>query len=125
MLRHRGEDARGQGHVENTVILGATLLELIEVVAQALERLVLVVLSRDVGALFEKLLKLILHLLDRSLDVGLDAAMVLLIVHFGARISDDVAVLWQEIVSVLRVESQLRAEALAVMSLTRPKSAGN
>lgn len=69
VLRDDGEDTRGQRHVEKTVVLGTTLLNLLEVLLKALEGLVLVVLTRDVGAEPSKVFELLLDLLCRGLYV--------------------------------------------------------
>lgn len=81
--------------------LRAILLKLLEVLLKHLERLILVVLSRNVGAKFAKLLKLLLRLLCRGLHVGLDALQVVVTLHLGAGISDDLGILGEKLVSVL------------------------
>jgi hypothetical protein len=69
MLRHDGENARRQSHVEDTVSLGATGLEPLKMLVQLEEGLILVVLAGDVGAQLAKLLKLLLDFLGRGLDI--------------------------------------------------------
>lgn len=102
VLRHNGEDTGRQCHVEQPMCLLAPLLQLLQVLVEALERLVLVVLSGDVGAKLAEVLEHLLHILSRSLDVRLDSAEVLLVVHLGSGISDDLDILGQELVAVLR-----------------------
>lgn len=102
VLGDNGEDGRGQGHVEETMRFGATSLELLEMLFKLVERLILVVLAGDVSADLGEFLKLILNLLGGSLDVGLNAAEILLVVHLRTGITDDSAVLGQELVAVLR-----------------------
>jgi hypothetical protein len=103
VLRNSDEDAGRESHVEDAVGLLAALLEALEVVAELNERLVLVVLSRDVRAEATELLKLLLHILCGGLDVGLDPLQVLVVVHLRARISNDANVLREEVVSVLHL----------------------
>ena len=69
VLGDGNEDTGRQGHVEDTVGLLATLLELTKVGLELLEALVLVVLARNVGAHAAEFLQLLLHLLGWGLDV--------------------------------------------------------
>lgn len=101
MLRDCDEDAWWERHVEYPVSLAAALLELFEMLVQLNERLVLVVLARDVCAIATELLQLLLKLLCRCLDVGLDALEVLLVVHLRPCISYNANVLGEEVVAVL------------------------
>lgn len=95
------EDTRGQSHVEETMSLWTTTLELLEVLVKVLEGLVLVVLAGNVCAELAEVLKLLLNLLGGGLHVRLDAPQILLMVHLGAGISDDSDILREELVTVL------------------------
>lgn len=95
------EDTRGQSHVEETMSLRATTLELLEVLVKVLEGLVLIVLAGNVCAELAEVLKLLLDLLGGGLHVRLDAPQILLMVHLGAGISDDSDILGEELVTVL------------------------
>jgi hypothetical protein len=101
VLRNNGEDTRGERHVEQTVVLRAVRLNLLEVLLQALEGLVLVILTRDVGAELGELFELLLSFLGGSLYVGLDASNVFIVVHLGTGISNNLDILGEELVSVL------------------------
>jgi hypothetical protein len=100
------EDTWWERHVEYPVGLAAAVLEFLQMLLQLNERLVLVVLARDVCAVAAKLVQLLLKLLRGCLDVGLDAPEVLLVVHLRPRISDDTNVLGEEVVAMLE-EGQL------------------
>ena len=100
-LRNLGEDAGGQRHVEEAVGLGLALLQLLHVLGQVDEALVVGVLARDVGAQAAEVVELLLDLLGGRLYVGPDAPEVLLVVHFRARITDDLDVIGEELVAVL------------------------
>lgn len=69
VLRNNGEDTGRQGHVEESMGLGATLLNVLEMLLENLERLILVVLAGDIGAEFAELLELLLRLLCGGLHV--------------------------------------------------------
>jgi hypothetical protein len=69
VLRNNSEDTGRERHVEKTVVLGAALLNLLEVLLETLEGLVLVVLARYVGAKPGEVFELLLDLLCRSLYV--------------------------------------------------------
>jgi hypothetical protein len=101
VLGDDGEDAGREGHVEQAVGLGPALLELLEVLVEGVEGLILVVLSRDVCAQVAEVVQLLLDLLGGGLHVGPDATDVLVVVHLGARIADDLNVFGQELVAVL------------------------
>ena len=101
VLRNCDENAGREGHVEDTVVLLATLLKLAQVLLKLDEGLVLVVLAGDIRTEACELLKLLLQLLCGGLDVRLDALEELLVVHLCARISDDANVLGKEVVAVL------------------------
>lgn len=101
VLRDCDEDAGGQSHVEYSVGLLSTLLELLQVLFELNEGLVLVVLARNVCAEATELIQLLLEFFSRGFDVGLDSLEILLMVHLCPRISDDANVLGEEVVSVL------------------------
>lgn len=101
MLGHCDENAGGKSHVEDAIVLLATALKLAQVLLELDERLVFVVLARDVRAVAAELLELLLQLLCGGLDVRLDALEELLVVHLCARIADDANVLGKEVVAVL------------------------
>lgn len=58
LFRHGNENTRRQRHIEDTVLLLAltALLDLLEVLVEVDERLILVVLARDVGAQLAELI---------------------------------------------------------------------
>jgi hypothetical protein len=101
VLRDCGEDTWWQSHIEDPVRLLASLLKLIQVLVQLNKRLILVVLSGDVGASTAKICQLLFHILRGSFDVGLDPLEVLLMVHLCSRISNDLDIFWKELVAVL------------------------
>jgi hypothetical protein len=101
VLGDNGEDARRQSHVEETMGLGSTFLELFQMLVQDNEGIILIVLAGDVGATGAELLELLLRLLGGGLHVRLDTSEVLIVVHLGASISDDLDILREELVSVL------------------------
>lgn len=101
MLGNGGENARRQCHVEDTVVFRSSFLEVIQVFPKPNERFVLVVLARYIRTLLQKFVKLFFHLLNRCLDVRLDPIEVLLPIHLRARISYNVAIFGEELVSVL------------------------
>lgn len=101
MLRDNGEYARRQSHVEKAVRLRLADLQLLNMLVQALERLVLVILPRDVGAQTAEVVQLLLDLFGWRLHVGPDAANVLLVVHLGSCIADDFDIFWKKLVAVL------------------------
>lgn len=103
MLRDDCEDAGRKGHVEEPVRGLLAPLEVLEVAVECQEGLVPVVLARDVGTDGAEVGELLLYLLRRRLDVRLDAAEVLLMVHPCTCIADNLDVLWQELVTVLSV----------------------
>lgn len=101
VLRDDCEDAGRKRHVEKAMGLSAILLNLLEVLLELLEGLVLVILTRNIGAELGELLELILSLFGGSLHVRLDSAQVLLAVHLSTGISDDVNIFRQELIPVL------------------------
>ena len=114
VLRNNGEDTGRQRHVEEAVVLRATLLNLLEVLLEALEGLILVVLTRNVGAEPGELLELLLDLLCGGLYVRLDASNVFFVVHLGAGISDNLDILGEELVSIL---NRLLADTIHVLKM--------
>ena len=105
VLRDGDEDARRQGHVKYTVRLLLVLFEVAEVRFELLEALVLVVLAGNVGTHAAELLELLLHLLGGSLDVRLDALQVLGVVHLCTCVTNNLDILGEEVVTVLKVKS--------------------
>jgi hypothetical protein len=108
VLRDNGEDTGRQSHVKETMGLGSTLLELLQMLVQDNEGLVLIVLTGDVGATVAELVKLLLRLLGGGLHVRLDTSEVLIVVHLGASISDDLDILREELVSIQAKERGVR-----------------
>lgn len=94
MLGDDGEDAGRKRHVEKAMGLRATVLELLKVLSELVERLILVVLTRDVGAELAELIELLLNLLGGGFHVGANAAQVLLVVHLRPGVSDDSDIFW-------------------------------
>lgn len=101
VLRNCDEDTGRKSHIEDAVGLLAALFNLLHVLLELNERVILVVLTRDIGAEVAEFVQLLLQVLCGGLDVRLDALEVFLAVHLGARISDDADVLGKEVVSVL------------------------
>jgi hypothetical protein len=79
----------------------SVFLDFVEVLVELVERVIPVVLSRDVGAQLAKVGKLLLHILGGRLDVRLDPLQVFFVVHLCPRISNDLDVLGEELVAVL------------------------
>src|ERR1051325_3252010 len=69
MLRNDGENTRWQCHVEEPMSLFSTRLELLEMHLETMERFILVVLTRDIGAERTKLVKQLLHVPSWSFDI--------------------------------------------------------
>jgi hypothetical protein len=82
-----------------------SLLYIVQVLVECHEGLVLVILTRNVGAERAKLFQLQLDILGRGLDVRLDPTQVFIMVHLRSCISNDLDVLGQELVSVLEPRS--------------------
>lgn len=101
VLGHDCEDAGRERHVEEPVRLRLSLLEVLEVRVEVLEGIVLVVLPRNISAEGAEVIQLLLHVLGGGLDVRSDSPNVLLVVHLGSGISDDLDVLGQKLVPVL------------------------
>ncbi len=101
MLRHGNEDARRKGHVEDAVMLRPALLKLLQVFPEVDKRLVLVVLPGHVAAEIAEIRQLLLHLLGWRLDGRLDPLEVLLTIHLGPCIADDLDALGKKLVPVL------------------------
>lgn len=101
LLRYRNEDTRWQGHVEHSVLLMLASLDLLEVPIEVLEGLILIILTRNVGAELAKALELLLDLFCRHLDVRFHSSQILCMVHFRAGIADDLDVFGKEFVAIL------------------------
>lgn len=101
VLRNNGENTGRQSHVEQPVSLGTTLLQLCQVLIQVLKRLVLVVLAGNICAETQEMLKLLLNLLCRGLDVRLDALQIFFMIHLSTSIPNDFDILGQKLVSEL------------------------
>lgn len=128
VLRDDCEDTGGKGHVEQTVCLLATLLKFLEVLVQGEERVIFVILARDIGAELAKVLQHLLHILCGGLDVRLDPLEELLMVHLGSGIANNPDVLGQELIAVLqRWISTVVGDIISKSrrALTRPNRAGN
>lgn len=97
------ENTGGQSHVEDSVLLLLALLDLIEVVVEVDERVVLVILTGDVGAELAEAVELLFDFLGRDLDVGSHTLKVFFLVHLCPGISNDLDVLGEEFVAVLRI----------------------
>ena len=92
MLRYRHEDTGRKSHVEDSVALFASMLDLFNVLVELLEWLILIVLASDVCADVTELIKLLLNLFCRGLDVLSDSLEVLCSVHLRSCIADDLDV---------------------------------
>lgn len=83
--------------------LGATSLELLQVLVKPEEGLILVVLAGDVRAELAEVLELLLNFLGGGLDVRLDTLQVFLVVHLRARISHNLDIFGEELVAILDI----------------------
>ena len=101
MLRNDCEHARRQSHVEESVVFFPSLLEFLQMFVELQKGVVAIVLAGNICADGAELLELLLAFLCWGLDVRLDAADVLLVVHFCSSISHDPDVLGQKLVAVL------------------------
>lgn len=101
VLADRNENTGRQRHVKDTVRLFSALLELLEVLLQVLERLILIVLTRNVTAEAGELLELFLEFLGGRLDVRFDALQVFGVVHLCSCVSDDLDIFGEVVVAVL------------------------
>ena len=101
MLRDDGKNARRESHVEESVCLSSPLLQFLEMCIEVLERLVLVVLARDVSAELAEFFELLLNLLCRCFHVRLDSSKILLVIHLRTGISDNSHIFGEELVTVL------------------------
>lgn len=101
MLRHCDEDARRQSHVEHPICFLAALLKLFQVTPEINERVILVVLARDVCAESTEVIQLLLQVLCGRLDVRLDPTQIFLVVHLRPSIANDLDIFGKEVVSVL------------------------
>ena len=79
-----------------------TLLDLLQVLVQVDERVILVILTGDVGAKTTEAVQLLLDFFGGGLDVGSHAFQVLLVVHVRPGITDDLDPLGQEFVAILQ-----------------------
>lgn len=127
VLGDNREHTGRQRHVEQTVRLFAPLLEVFQVLVQVQERVVLVVLAGDICAELAEVLQHLLHIFGRGLDVRLDSAQVLLVVHLRSGIADDLDVLGQELIAILGVWVSFLTSDLRFRRylLTSPNKAGN
>lgn len=69
LVGNGGENARGEGHVVDSVLLLLALLNLLEVLVEVDERVILVVLTGDVGAELAEAVQLLFDFLGGGLDV--------------------------------------------------------
>lgn len=125
MLGDCDEDAGRQRHVEHAVVLAVVLLELLDVFPQLHEGIILVVLARDVRAEAAELVQLLFEVLGRRLDVRPDAIDEIVLAEFTARIADNLNIVREEVVPVLRAGLGWSLGFGRADKLTRPKSAGN
>lgn len=103
MLRDNGKNTGRQSHVEKPMGLFSSLLEVFQMLVEMLEGLVSVILSRYIGAERAELLQLLLNILGRRLDIRLDPAQVLIMIHLGTSIADNLDVLGKELIPVLQL----------------------
>ena len=68
---------------------------------QLRKRIVAVILAGDISTSSTELLQLLLEVLGRRLDERLDPLQVFGVVHFCSRISDNLDILREKVVSVL------------------------
>jgi hypothetical protein len=101
MLRNNGEDAGRESHVEQAVGFLLSSLQLRQVAVETHERLISIILAGNVGAQAAEVVQLLFDFLGRGLHVGSDSFDVFIMVHFRSRISDDLDVFGEELVSVL------------------------
>ena len=101
MLRDHCEDTGRESHIEQAVGLLEVLLQLLDVLVEAVEGLILVVLAGDVSAEAAEVVELLLGLLGGGLDVRTDSPNVLIVVHLCSSIADDLDVFREELVAVL------------------------
>ena len=101
LLRHGNENTGGQSYIEDSVLLLLALFDLVEMLVEVDERIILVVLTGDVGAHLAEVLEELLDFFCGHLDVGLDALEVFFVVHLCPRISDNLDILGEELVAVL------------------------
>ena len=100
------ENARRKGHVEDSVLLLLSFLQLLQVFIQLNERAILVVLPGDVCTEAAKSFQLLFNLFCGDLNVRPNPPDVLRMVHLCPRISDDLNILGKEFVSILHVRSK-------------------
>lgn len=101
LLRNRNENTGGKSHVEDPVLLLLALFDLVEVGVEVDKGFILVILTRNVGAVFAEVVEQFFNLLCRDLDVGSHTLQVVFMVHLCPGISDNLDVLGEEFVAVL------------------------
>lgn len=105
------EDTGGQSHVEDAVLLLLALFDLVEMLVEVDERIILVVLTGDVGAHLAEVLEELLDFFCGHLDVRLDTLKVFFVVHLCPGISDNLDILGEELVAVLKKICRLKQGA--------------
>lgn len=101
LLGHGDEDTGRQRHVEDSVLFLLSLFDLLQMPVEIDERIILIILTRDICAHLTEGVELLLHLLGGHLDVGLHPSQVFRVVHLGAGIADDLDILGKELVAIL------------------------
>lgn len=94
MLRDSDENGRRKSHIEDSVLPLLTLLDLRQMLLQALEGLVLIILAGIVGANVAECVQLLLNLPGGDLNVRPDTPEILRMVHFCAGIANDLDIFW-------------------------------
>jgi hypothetical protein len=102
LIRHGSEDAGGQSHVKDSVLLLLTPLDALKVLSEVDEGVILVVLTRDVGAQFAEAVQLLFDFLGGGLDIRSHTSQVFFVVHVCPGIADNLNSLGEELVTVLR-----------------------
>ena len=125
LLGHNRKNTWWKCHVEHAILLLSALLQLLQMLTKSVERLVLVILAVDVGANLQELLQLTLDLLRWCLNGGLNSLEEFFMVHLGSRISDNLDVLWEELVAELLWLISRQSSDIILAGLTKPKRAGN
>jgi hypothetical protein len=69
LIRNCGKDARRKRHVKDSVLFFLVLLNLSKMLCEVNERLVLIVLTANIGAELAEAVQLFFNLLCRGLDV--------------------------------------------------------
>jgi hypothetical protein len=101
VLGDRDEDTGRKSHVEDTVVLGLALLNLLQVLVKLLEGAILVICTSKVGTDVTESIELIFNLFGWGLDVGADAFDILSVVHLGTSISHNPHIFGQVLVTKL------------------------